>query len=1281
MKFFTRILSINLLHRRGGLVTIAAVLVLALCCPGAFAQSGAGSIQGTITDPTGAVYPGASISVVNTATGVVTTAKSNGAGFYQVPGLFTGRYQITVSAPEMKTYQRTIQLLVAQNAVINFTIQPGAVTQKVVVQGNAVQLVTTDNGTISSTLENKRINQLPMNGRSLITLVQETTPGLGNCSESSSCPSGLAGNAMQYSVDGVTLMNGEFGGTHVGASEMPDPDSIQEVRVETNGSGAESATPATAILTTKSGTNHIHGTLFETARNNAFGIARSRANPANFVAPHYVRNEFGASIGGPIVIPHLYNGKNKSFWFFAYERYSLASSSYENMTVPTVAMRKGDFSGLVNGNGITQQLYDPNTTKYSSTGGPEGSWNRQEFKNNQIPVSRESPTAKILYDITPLPTTDANPMITTNLSALAPDYQVTPNITFRLDQVFNQNNRAYLRYTQENTKYYFLRNDPTEPASLPADGMPANASGLSLNEYNLFAPALGFTHIFSPTFFSETVLSQQWFGEQNYAGGTPFANFEKRLGLPNNFGEIGLPIIGKGEIFSPFDGTQFQYGMTQIISTIDENLTKTYGKHQFLFGIRYRHEHFGSRPNQFEDTVQFNGMATALEDPSSGKNYNPTPNTGNANADMFLGAASEYSVNSDPPYGHIHNNEFDAYFQDNYRVRRNLTLNLGLRWEAHPAPAIADGIMMTFDIPNKAMVLAEPPSELIAKGYTTQAVINNMVTDGVKFETPSEAGLPSTMLRNYDFTFGPRLGFAWIPDSRWGTVIRGAVGRFIYPEPIGNYLKAFDRRLPFILSYSMNYTAANQSPDGKKNYLLRSPQTVVMGVNSADVVDSTTSTAILPGFNLQTTNPDFPPNFVNQGNFTIEQPLPGNSALRISYVYTHAKNLNQTLEYNNHPSTYNWEMVTGTVPPSGKVIGSNQYAATATGPYDQVTYGGSTEAEKSGWSNYNGLQVNYQRLFHHGIAYQISYVWSKSMSTQGSGSKTNNILPYANYVNSGLGVMTPAYGAAYAPPLPPPPPANVPSYGYYHALDRFENYMVDTSNPEQNIQFNGIVDLPFGRGKKFLGNSNRALNEVVGGWQLAGAGEVTSQDFTVNAGNWGATTNPLKVYKHKVPVTDCRSGVCYKEYEWFNGYIPSSVISGNPCAGSSAKVVSGLPADYEPYQTPIDTTCGSKYYGGNEVNVTTLDGKTSPLGYSPSPGGSNPFSHTVLSGPMNYSVDLSLFKVFPITENVRLRVNMDAFNAFNIQGYNNPSGSDGLEDLRSSHNTPRQIQLTARLTF
>jgi hypothetical protein len=297
-------------------------------------------------------------------------------------------------------------------------------------------------------------------------------------------------------------------------------------------------------------------------------------------------------------------------------------------------------------------------------------------------------------------------------------------------------------------------------------------------------------------------------------------------------------------------------------------------------------------------------------------------------------------------------------------------------------------------------------------------------------------------------------------------------------------------------------------------------------------------------------------------------------------------------------------------------------------------------------------------------------------------------------------VVTSPYGTLGSLRPPPPPPANVPKWGFYRALNRWENYMVNTNDPRQELQFNGIVDLPFGRGKWLLGDAGRALNEVVGGWQLAGDGTLVSQDFAVNTGNWGPA-NRIQVYKHAVPISDCRSGACLKSYLWWNGYIPPSAIAGNACAGSSTKVINGLPSSYTPYQTPIDTTCGTKYYDDNEVAISNVQGQANNTAIAYEPYGSaqnqgvsegainitNPFSHTILNGPMNFDADLSLFKVFPLGDRWSLRINVDAFNVFNIQGYTNPSTSDGTEVVQAggvganSYNPPRQVQFTARLTF
>ncbi len=1270
---------------QGGRKVIKAriALLLAICTGVAFAQNGQGSIQGTIMDPTGAVIPKAAIHVVNTKTGVTSNSSTNGTGFYQVPGLFAGDYDISVTATGMKTSVRSIQLLVGQDAVIDFTMATGSVSQEVVVQGNLVQMVTQDNGTITSTLENSRINQLPMNGRDLTTLIAETTPGVGPCTNSPACANGLPSGAIEFSADGVDLSQREFGGAKEGQAQLPDADAVEQIKVLTTAGGAEYSTPAAAVITTKSGTNRLHGTFFETARNNALGLARNRQDPSNFVAPHLVRNEFGASLGGPVVIPHLYNGKNKSFWFFSFERYSLAQNSYTSENVPTQAMKNGDFSGLVSSSGILSQLYDPLTTAPSTNcngTGQANQWCRQPFKNNQIPTSRESPTAKILMDITPLPSNTANPLIAPNLSYKSTQYYTRPSVTFRLDHVFTENTRAYVRYT-ENIEQQISDSF----ATLAADGLPYGVSGVSSNPDKLYAYALGVSHVFSPTLFSETTLSQNWFAKQDTAGPAGLTDFAPKLGMPDNFGEPGFPAFK--DILSPLAGTQTAYAMTQTISTFQEHLTKVLGKHQLLFGFDDRYEHFGSRPDERQNDALFDGLDTALENPASGTNYTATPHTGDENADEFLGGAYDYTYNLEAQYQHINDNSADAYIQDNYRIRPNLTLNLGLRYEAHPSITTSNGEMLGFDLKNDAIILGAPISKLISEGLTTQAIITNNTLDGVKFESASEAGYPSSLLDSYNFTWGPRFGIAWLPfGSRTGTVLRGGVGRYIYPEPVRSQLVDIVKNDPFAASYGQDYTLASQSPDSLQNYLLRSQQPVTLGVNSSNVVNTSTINSILPGITIKSLDPKFAPNYVTEGNVTIEQPLKWNTALRVSYVFTRGVNVNQDHYYNNHPSSYVWEMQTGTAVPTGSVIGSNQYAATATGPYDQTTYGGSSfQQVEQGWSNYNAVQVNYQKLYHSGIAWQFSYVFSKLMDT-GVGS---SYYPYASYAASGLGTMTPAYGQVQTPIAAPAPPSGLPNWGFYHALDRFENYGLDTGNPMQTIKFNGVVDLPFGRGKHFLGGVNNFVNELVGGWQLAGDGSVTSQSFALTSTNWGPA-EPLTIYKKSKPITDCRSGVCYKEYLWFNGYIAPTAIAGNPCATGN-NLVYGLPGNYQPYQSPIDTICSSTghdtYFGDNEVNITLANGKTSAISYSPSPGGSNAFSHKVVAGPMYFNADISLFKVFPITSKVFLRINVDAFNAFNIQGLGNPSGSNGILTYQSggvgasSINAPRQIQLTGRLTF
>ncbi|MGD0479090.1 MAG: carboxypeptidase-like regulatory domain-containing protein [Terracidiphilus sp.] len=1290
------------------------------------AQSGAGSIQGTVTDATGAVIPAASIHVVNVATGVKTDTKSNGVGFYQVPELFTSTYSVTVTAPGMETYTTSIELLVAQNAVINPILTAGAVTQQVVVAGDTVQLTTTDNGAISSTLENARINQLPMNGRFLTNLLSTTTPGLENGGKDID---GLMPSAVIYTVDGVSTQDNLRGGLYYGSggSQLIDPDSVQEVRMEALNAGAEYATPATAIITTKSGTNAMHGTAFETARNNAIGIAKSRQNPSSYSAPHLVRNEFGFSAGGPIILPHIYHGKDKSFWFFAYERFSLAQEVSTLTTWPTQTFGQGNFSGLVNSSGVLQTLYDPATTTHnpacpvpSSTATTNNLYCRQSFTQeynetgsnvNSIPSSEISPVAKLYYQLLPPPTTTADPLVTSNYTAETPELNLEPQITIRLDHEFNEKNRAYLHYSQ-NQQGTNISSGPQNLAynsngiNIPA-GAAVSQAGFLNNPTDGYYSTVSFTHVFSPTFFSETIASQQWFSEKKLPGAsalTPTTDYESKLNLPNNFGEEGFPLIN-GMIFQLGSSQTNTAKENQIISSIDENLTKTMGHHQMLFGGRYRHQRMAQYPQQSADTFNFGANPTALYNPSSGANYTAYTSTGYADASFFLGNAASYQVWLHGGWNHYHDNEVDAYYQDNYHISKNITLNLGLRYEAHPAIWTKDGKMTGFDLANDAEVLSAPISTLISEGWTTQAIITNDENIGVKFETAAQAGLPAnTLMRNYNLNFLPRIGIAYQPfDGKYGTVVRAAYGRFANPMPLEDYVEyVTGGQNPFTVPFSQSYATANQAVDGLPNELLRyndSAEFGVMGVNTANVINTSSTNGILPGIADESVSPDSPPQFITEVNFTVEQQLKGNSALRVSWIWTHATNLAFQHVYNNALSTYAWEIATGTTPPTGgySVIGTpqqNTYSSTALGPYDQTTWGGNEVETRTGWSNDNLAQITYQRIFHHGVAYQISYVFSRDLRAGGDnlGSVPPTIDPDADYpgILGSVGTMTSPYGTVYAGSLPPPRPSNLPVWADYHAMDKYQGYGLDAGDtPIHHVTFNGIFDLPVGRGKRFLGNANRFWDELVGGFQIAGDGSVFSQAFQpTSASNWGAT-NPVQLYKKQYPILDCRSGVCEHSFMWYNGYLAPTVLPA-PLGTCTTNCVTGLPSSYVPVQTPVDNTPGTTNYGNNDVAVTLANKTTVTVPYIGGPadssneaGGttaSNYLGKTWIPGPFNYTADLSVYKVFPINERMNLRLNVDAFNVLNVQGWNNP-GTGGVQNNLSSFNTPRQIQFTLRLSF
>lgn len=1204
-----------------------------------FCQSGGGRIQGTVHDASGAIVPNAPVTVLNAATGVATHLVTNDAGLYVAPSLPIGNYTVTVEAQGFNRWEGHLVLRVNQTANIDTTLVVGGVNEQITVAGDVTPLVNTVNQTVGSTLDRQRIAELPENGRNVAYLVQITTPGVGP----NNSVNGMNSAAFEYLQDGAVLANQDFGGANY---KLPDPDSIQEVKVETSNSSAKFNRPATAILTTKSGTNIFHGSLFETMRNNSFGVARRREDPVGVPAPKLIRNEFGVSLGGPIFLPYitghgpaLYDGRDKSFFFISYAGLELRNSVTKSYSVPTDAMRGGDFSALTNGGAVPLTLYDPLTTSATTP------YTRQKFANNQIPMSRISPLAQKIFAIMPHATdTTVNPSIGPNWFGATPNNDSQRTLTVRLDRHFNETNNGYIRFTHANTApFAWLSNSYGPPAT---DG----SANLQFTPTYTDSGTLSFNHIFSSTFFSETVLSHNYESDIVAAGQHSNVDYSDQLGLPNPLGANGFPFVS-GIGFLPYGfGPGGVRKNSQHITNLDENLTLVRGRHTLQFGGRYRHERIWVFPDQnpAATNVSFGSLATGLYDPTSGTSYSKNPLTGHATADLFLGYAASYTVVKNQQWYRFRNQEIATYFQDDFKVTPKLTLNLGLRWEIHPALHEQNGLFGGYDFNTGAIVTGKSLDYLYKINETSPAIINALQATGASFETAQQAGLPESLVHGNYHDIAPRFGAAYqMISGNHPTVLRGGYGTYVYAPPTRNFYAETRSNPPYTATFPVNYTDTSQ--DGLPNYLLRTVPTVVAGQNSSNIVNLNNPKAFTLGsFGASALDPHYPSTFVHQWNFTIEQGLPKSAVFRASYIGVHGTNLEQYWEYDDSPSTYTWYAQTNQPLPTGP------RAAVLTKPYPNLPYGYVEVQRKTGISNNNSIQLELQRLHKNGYGFQVFYVLSNAFRMGGNGWR-DNIYEPASY---------------FAPGAVP---------GDENASNRYQNYMRDTTAaPQHQIRWNWLMDMPFGKGKRFLGNSNRFMDALVGGWQLGSIGALASQWWQPTTNLYQPTT--MHVYGKKYKVTDCRSGKCKPGFLWYNGYIKANQIN-------VANGVQGVPSDYSPYNTPFFPTPANggstsdpnyKYYETNTSFFTLNNGSKVTAAYNP---GINPLLHRYQLGPFNWTMDASIFKAVKVTEKAALQINADFFNVLNEPGLKNPDSTSGIVDPTFSSNTPRQMQLTLRLLF
>jgi len=376
----------------------------------------------------------------------------------------------------MDAWKGALSLLAGQSAVVEPVLKLGTTATAVTVAGDVTPLITTTSPTVATVVEHTRIEQLPLNGRNITTLLYMTVPGL----ESGSVPRNYGLRyATEMLQDGAILENREWQSI---PARPPGLDTIEEFRSETNNSSAKLNRPGTVILTTRAGTNQVHGAAFETARNSGIGVARARQD-YYLKPPHLARNEFGVSLGGPVYLPKVYSGKNKTFFFFAYEGYRSRSASTRSVSMPTMAMREGDFSGLIDSQGRKYTLYDPLTTDSKT-------WQRTAFPNNQIPISRESPLGKYLLSVTPAPTLPGvNPLAGSNWFGTGFDNTNQTTITTRVDHRLTDHDQLFFRYSHNPSYRWYTTSLGGGPTTLDGKANGATDGGVNDSGVASWTPA------------------------------------------------------------------------------------------------------------------------------------------------------------------------------------------------------------------------------------------------------------------------------------------------------------------------------------------------------------------------------------------------------------------------------------------------------------------------------------------------------------------------------------------------------------------------------------------------------------------------------------------------------------------------------------------------------------------------------------------------------------------------------------------------------------------------
>jgi hypothetical protein len=837
-------LAAYLTRRRFEVVVAAWVLLTAI----AVTQDTA-TLTGTIRDNTAAVIAGASVEIKNTATGTVRELKTNSAGEYVAAALGPGQYNITVTATGFRKYQAEgVILRVAQNARIDIMMKVGDIHEEVTVHGESLAQVNTQSSELGGTITGKELIQLQLNGRNftqLITLVpgvsNQTGQDEGVVGAEGSVSYSVNGGRTEYNnweVDGGDMMDN---GSNATLNVYPSVEAIDEVQVLTSNYGAQYGKngSGTVEVETKSGTNQFHGSLWEFLRNDMFNAQNYFYVPGT-PKSSYKKHDFGYSVGGPIWKNHTF-----FFWLENWRRENVPYNFYS--FVPSNANRSGNFNDVCNVPNPTDCPFDPNT----------GS----AFFNNTIPSNEIDPNSQYLLPMIPAPNfgSGANSIF----AAEVPQPTHWREDLVRLDHDFNPKIRLTFRAihdswdTTKATVTWGSENFPTIGTHFIGPGvemvsrLTATVSPTLLNE---FVASYTTDHI-----TQHNTNPQNWTLTPGFTMPGLFPNFGGKLP------DICLSTSGAyggGFCEGP---TAFPWQNSNPTFTYRDNVTKSLGKHKLVFGAYFM--------NAEKNEMAYTDLSGDL-----GFDSTSPVTSGNAFADLLMGNIASYSqANSQPKY-HINFKIFEPYFQDDYHIFKNLTLNLGVRislfgtfWErAHLISNWSPSAYTSASAPQLYVTTSNNSEQQGALIPGTGNPFDGMVTCGLN-------GIPRGCLTGHLFNPAPRLGFSWDPLGNGKMAVRGGYGIF-YEHTNGAEANAENLEgTPPIVETPTQYNVNGYNNIGGQGLLFPLSTTAIPG------------NAIWP--------------YVQQWHVDIQRDLPRNTVATLAYVGAKGTHLTLQHEFNELPLT------------------------------------------------------------------------------------------------------------------------------------------------------------------------------------------------------------------------------------------------------------------------------------------------------------------------------------------------------------------------------------------